>query len=168
MKRILSLSLVLCLILCFSPSAFAVSPQFDLTKEITDTLDEEHVRYTLAGLTEDGAEEFLYVTYTGDYLDTIEVDIFVSEEYDSVQMYCFAYVEYNPSDYINILHAVNQMNKEYNYVKFFCDEDSNTVSACYDGFLIDGVAGALAYEMLGSIVTIADEAYNDIFYRYAI
>ncbi|MBQ9250282.1 MAG: YbjN domain-containing protein [Oscillospiraceae bacterium] len=161
-KKIFAVLLILGLVLSLSVSAFAVNAQYGPTKAFLKVLDREGHKYNYMGIDEDDDEQ-VKVTFSGDNLDKIEVNIYFDEDLDSLSMYSWYIIDFDKADLAEILELVNKLNNDYKYVKFLVDEKELSVDAEIDCPLRDDdSAGEIAYDALYYIVMIVDEAYPEL------
>ena len=162
MKQLFAVLLVLCVLLSLSIPAFAAGAQYGPTKAFLDVMKREKHKYNYMGINEDGDEQ-INVSFSGDYMDTIDVKIFFDEDLDAVSMRSWRVINFKSSDMAKVLALVNELNNEYKYVKFVVDEEDLSVDAEIDCPLRDDAnAGEIAYDALYYIVMIVDEAYPDL------
>lgn len=154
--------LVLTLFLALSVPAFAASAQYTTTQEFLKVLKREKNTYNYMGIDEDDDEE-VRVTFSGDNLDEIPVEIFFDEDLDAVSMRSWQVIYFDKKDLADVLTLVNDLNSQYKFVKFVVDPEDESVDAEIDVPLREGEnAGELAYDALYYIVIIVDEAYPQL------
>ncbi len=160
-RKLFAILLVLCLFFSLSVSAFAANAQYNPTKAFLKVLERETHKYNYMGIDEENDEQ-VNVTFTGDNVDRIDVEIYFDEDLDSVSMRSWRVISFKEADLADVLEAVNQVNGDYKYVKFVVDEDDLSVDAEIDCPLRDDEnAGEIAYDALYYIVMIIDAAYPD-------
>ena len=120
-KKIFAVLLILGLILSLSVSAFAVNAQYGPTKAFLKVMDREGHKYNYMGIDEDDDEQ-IKVTFEGDYLDDINVNIYFDEDLDSVSMCSWYIIEFDEADLPEVLKLVNKLNNDYKFVRFQVDE----------------------------------------------
>ncbi len=161
-RKLFAALLVLCLFLSLSCPAFAVSARYGPTRAFLKVLDRESHKYNYMGIDEDDREQ-VNVTFSGDNLDRIPVEIYFDSELDDVSMRSWRVINFDRSDLDEILEAVNQANCDYKFVKFVVDEEDLSVDAEIDCPLRDDEnAGEIAYDALYYIILIIDEAYPSL------
>ncbi len=161
-KKIFAVLLILGLILSLSVSAFAVNAQYGPTKAFLKVMDREGHKYNYMGIDEDDDEQ-IKVTFEGDYLDDINVNIYFDEDLDSVSMCSWYIIEFDEADLPEVLKLVNKLNNDYKFVRFQVDEKELSVDAQIDCPLRDDEnAGEIAYDALYYIVMIVDEGYPEL------
>jgi len=162
LKKSLALLLMLALVLSLGVSAFAVNAQYSTTQEFLKALDAEKVKYRYMGVNNNDKEE-VTVSYTGDYCDDIFINIFFSQDLDSVSMRFWNIVDFDEADYAKALELANELNADFKYVKFVVDTDDWSIGAEIDIPIREGEDSAqIAYDALYYIVQISDEAYPDL------
>ena len=103
------------------------------------------------------------MTFEGDYLDDINVNIYFDEDLDSVSMCSWYIIEFDEADLPEVLKLVNKLNNDYKFVRFQVDEKELSVDAQIDCPLRDDEnAGEIAYDALYYIVMIVDEGYPEL------
>lgn len=168
MKKILSVLLAVCLLCSLMPFAFADSPVLAITEEVLQALDNEDFSYDFENLDTTEFAEIISVSLEWENLSDQPVVAYIYEEDSSVEFCCEDFMAYDVSDFFEVLQAVNQLNFAGTDVRFYCNEELNTVSAEFDGYLMDGTAGDTAVEMLYSMWAFVDSAYGDVLSAYAI
>ena len=107
-------------------------------------MDHEGIKYV------DRDDFVVKVTYTGDNLKTIPVYVFFDEDGDPiVQFKCWEGKG---------IFACNEMNKEYRWVKFSLDDDSDIV-ASIDAYISIESCGEECMALVRRVVNITDDAY---------
>ena len=161
-KKMLAVLLVLGLILSLSVTAFAVNAQYGTTQAFLKVLDREEHKYNYMGIDQDDDEK-VNVTFTGDNMDEIDVNIYFNADQDIVSMYSWYVIEFDEADLVDVLKLVNQLNNDYKFVTFVVDESDYSVDAKVNCPLRDDdSAGEIAYDALWYIVMIVDEAYPEL------
>ena len=115
-------------------------------------MDMEGIKYV------DRDEHVVRVTYTGDNLKTIPVYVFFDEDGDPiVQFKCWEIANFKGKEGKGI-YACNMMNKEYRWVKFSLDDDSDIV-ASIDAYISADNCGEVCMSLVRRVVNITDDAY---------
>jgi len=174
MKKLISI--VLCLILIFSmiPSAYAVTPKksghSDIYNNIVNALKEYNLEYSTDERGED-EDEHIEITVTDEDIDlenfsTIVLDLYVNKEYNRVNLFNYYVIEYDENisvkDYNRLLEAVNDANYDFNYVKFYADEEYCSVDAQFTSYVRADSAGEIVIDMISAITLIVDSAYDTL------
>ena len=162
-KMLLAMLLALVLVLSFSASAFAAGPEYNNTKGFLTVLDAHEIVYEYLGIDDDKDEGVKIVT-EGDYKDEIVAYVYFNEDDDVVTMCSFYVVEeFNKKDLVSVFRAVNELHKQYKFVCFVVDEEDYSVDSTIDIPLRDcDEAGEIAFDALYYLVTITDEAYDQL------
>ena len=161
-KKLFAVLLVLGLFMCMSVPASAVNAQYGPTKEFLKVMDRENHHYNYMGIDEDDDEQ-ISVSFSGDNMDDIKVDIFFDEELDSVSMRSWYVISFDEADLSDVLLKVNELNNNYKYVSFVVDLSDYSVDAKIDCPLRDDAnAGEIAYDALYYMISIVNEAYPEL------
>ena len=171
-KQLLSVLLVLVLCLSFAGSAYAAgstkfnstltkTAAYTSTQSFLDAMDAKDIIYTYHGLDNDN-DDWVEVVYSGDYCETIDVDIYFSSAEDRASFRFWNVIDFDSSDYREILGVVNQLNADYKWVKFLVDTRDYSVTAEIDVLFPAGDAGAICLETLDQIVNISDLGYQKL------
>ncbi len=162
LRTLCAVLLVLSLVLCTSAPAFAVSAQYGTTQSFLQVLNDEDHRYHYMGIDDDDFEQ-VNVSFAGDNLDDIAVEIYFDPELDSVSMRSWYVISFDESDLIELLLTVNELNSDYKYATFVADLSDYSVDVKLDCPLRDDAnAGEIAFDALYYIVSIIDEAYPEL------
>lgn len=163
MKKLISAVLCVVLMLTIIPACYAETPAFDLTKSIMDEFDDDGYKYTFHGYQDDDKEvEKITISFSGDYIDSMKFTIFVKESTNRISILCYDVISYNDKDFSKVLRAVNRLNYDYNFAKFYCDDTDDTVTAEWVGYGYKDTAGEMVGDIIHMLGTIIDEAYNDV------
>lgn len=159
MKKLVSLFLVCCLMATILPMAFADGAGvYSSTRKFLEALTEHDLSYYYKGIN-DNDQERVEVSIGGDNFD-YTINCFFYEDNDTFGMRIWNIIEYHKADFTHVLSACNDLNNEWRYVKFYCDESDNTVTAAIDGVLLnDANDGELAYQYLVKLGIITDDGY---------
>ena len=159
-RHLVSLLLALALLFSLSVPALAVNAQYPTTASFLSVLDKEDVKYNYKGVDQDEDEE-VTVSYTGDYADSIRANIFFDDDLDSVSMRVWDVIEFDESDYFEVLKVANELNFKYKFVYFVVDEKDWTVYATIDIPIRDcDAAGDITYDALYYLIQITDLGYD--------
>ncbi len=168
MKNRKWLVLLLTVVLMFSLSApaLAVKAQYPTTASFLEYLDSKDMKYKYLGVDQDDDEE-VTVSFEGDYMDTIKVEVFFDEDLDVVSMRVWDVIAFKEEDFFDVLKTVNELNDQYKFINFTVDTDDWTVTASLDAPLRDcEEAGEISFDGLYYIMMIADEGY-DVLAKFA-
>lgn len=92
----------------------------------------------------------------------VGVVVFFPDDSNRVSVRCFKFVENVPdAKYADVLMCCNQLNDEYNFVKFVLDEDSD-VTLREDAFIDEETGGDETFGLCITMINIADEVYPRI------
>ena len=115
-------------------------------------LDQKGVKYR------EPKDELLHVVYRGDKLNEIGIIIDFQSEGNRAQFMCFSIGKYEQDQYAKGLIACNACNAKYRWVKFYLDNDNNTVVQA-DAILDEANCGEEVFELIQRMVGIIDETY---------
>lgn len=163
------LSLVLLLAVCLSLGGVACAAELsDLvrsgekaalasTVSFLDELDEAGLPYQYRGWTDSGDEEVI-IDYPGNNCEHIYIGAFFGPDGDDVYFRVWNLIDFNSSDYRELLGKVNDLNSTYNFVSFVLDNSDFSVTVELDALLPpDG--GELSVNYLLLLGRITDKAY---------
>ena len=160
MKKLLSLLLVCCLIMGICTTATAAEiGVFDTTKSFLAWLSENDLHYNYMGVNDNNRER-ITVKMNGNNCESFNVECFFYEDNQSAAMYVWNIIEYHQIDLSKVLYACNELNSDYRFVSFYCDESDNTVTAQTDA-VFSGTenAGEIAGIHFLKLINIVDEGY---------
>lgn len=162
MKKLVSFVIVLVLFVSIVPlQSLAVNCQYSTTQSFLDYLDMKNVRYTWQGLDSDDDEK-IEVTYTGDNMETIRTVWYFDNNPVRVGVRVWNIINFSVKDYYYVLEAVNNVNADYRYIKFYVDTTDNTVTAKFDMPISATNAGELCYDILQRTINIVDDVYAEL------
>lgn len=166
------LALVLSLALCFGLvgaahasglSKFAdlvggKQPAYSTTVAFLSVLDENGIPYEFEGKNEYEKEEVL-LDYPGDYCEDIFMYVFFGPDEDDVYFRVWNLIDFNSSDYRELLVKINDLNSDYNFACFLLDETDDSVTVKLDALL--GVnPGEMALDYMLMLGQITDSGYH--------
>ena len=108
----------------------------------------------------DAGERVVEVKYNGDNIDTVDVYFFFDDESSIAQAVCMKIASFKGNEGAGIA-VCNELNKDYRWVKFYIDKDSDVVCQG-DVFFNADVCGMICRNILMRVVSIVDAAYPDI------
>ncbi len=104
-------------------------------------------------------EDVMRINFT-DFDNISEVDILIVFEDDRVvSLSCFNICQVPENKKKDIYEVCSDMNSEYRFVKFYVDEDDNTVTAETDAIITPEVAGEKVFRLVELMPAVIDEAY---------
>lgn len=173
-KRLISAALILVLLLALGTAAYADTADdagYTVTQGILLALNGlEGTEYTVLGVekTASGAEyERVKIVYQGnlsDYRNTLYLDC--DEKGEEVMLYLFNLIRYEEADREEVLWALNDLNAMYKGVKFYLDEEEDSVTAEYYLPSAEKTAADVALRGLKFMIGITDEAYETVLADY--
>lgn len=178
MKKLISSLLCAVLLFTMAPGASAsvakksTDEPSQLMKAILTALDQEKIEYELEEREKD-EDEHLTLYYESEELDSFygfDIDLFVNEEYNRVQLLLFYLLEYDEKmdskEYTQMLEDINQANLDYNYVKLYSDKEYSSIDAEFSCYVTPTTAGKIAMQMIDTISLVCDAAYTETLYVY--
>ena len=149
-KRLVSCLLALTILLGLCASALAITTsnegQYQTTRAFIKKLNAESLKYTYLDI-ESNKNEHVRVVFESKEFDSITFDIFFDEDEDGVGIRVWNLVKVKSSKNY-ALNAVNSLNYQYKYARFYLDETDDTVTCSMDAYLDEDCAGAVTYRML--------------------
>ncbi len=116
-------------------------------------MDREEVRYT------EMDDHVVKVVYTGENLKTIPIFVFFDENGEPlISVKCWEITNFKDDKMAGGMIACNMLNKQYRWVKFFLDDDSDVV-AQIDAYVDEPTCGSECLSLVRRMVNIIDEAY---------
>lgn len=116
-------------------------------------MDREGVKYT------EMDNRVVKVVYTGDNLKTIPVYVFFDADgAPLISVKCWEIANFKDDKMAGGMIACNMLNKEYRWVKFFLDDDSDVV-AQIDAYVDESTCGGECLSLVKRMVNIIDEGY---------
>lgn len=166
------LALVLSLALCFSLAGAACAsglskfadlvsgeqPTYSTTIAFLSALDENGIPYEFEGKNENDKEEVL-LDYPGDYCEDIFINIFFGPDEDDVYFRIWNLIDFNSSDYRELLGKINGLNDNYNFACFVLDESDYSVTVKLDA-LLGANPGDMTLDYMLMLGQIADAGYH--------
>ena len=162
MKKILLCISAVLLALSLTMGALAVpsSVTYRTTGRFLAYCDEQGIKYTYQGIDNDNDER---VTVSYDLSSTsVDVILFFSEDGDTCAIRLWNLIRFRENALDDVLSAVNQLNMNYRWAKFFADTSDNTVTCSADIYFGGADAGDIGYYLLYRIVNISDYGYEDL------
>ena len=133
-----------------------------LRNEFTRYLDQKGYKYS----TVDEEDNIVRLIFTG---ASVEKNIFVDfdEELDSNGVACVHFVAQDfakcSSDNVAaVIDKLNDLNRNYRWVKFWLDKRDNTISADADAMVFSGTAGEECLNFVLRVVRVVEAGYKDM------
>ncbi|MBE7036709.1 MAG: YbjN domain-containing protein [Ruminococcaceae bacterium] len=120
-------------------------------------LENKSIRYDYYEPTEK-RNEAVKVTYKGDNADKVSVIFFFDKDGKSVNVKSFSIAKIPSNKLMDMYVALNELNCEYRWVKFYVDSD-NEVTVSGDAIINADSVGAECHELLVRYVDIIDKVY---------
>ncbi len=157
------LSLVLAMLMLFSvTSAFAVDATYKTTQEFLAAMDSRDLSYTYVGMDNSDNEKVTTKFGLGETDKTAEYRLFFDEEQDEVAIRLWNVIKFDPSNRAKVIDAVNEANEAWKFVRFYIDDDTNSVDAAIDTILPTSGSGDITVQMLGLMISVVDAAYPSL------
>ena len=150
--------LLIALVLSFSvlcAPAYAVTAQYSSTQDFVDAMNEEGYKFTLKGVDQEGDE--LVITNFDTDNGSIEIRFYFDQNCENTNIRVWNVIDYNQSDFMDVLVAVDKLNSDYNYVRFYTDDYDDSVTAALDLIYRDEDVDDICMEALYYVVNIVEE-----------
>lgn len=96
-----------------------------------------------------------------DNKDGLKILVFFDEDNRTVAIRSFDYVSFPESKIGNMYALCSKMNKNFRWVKFYVDEEDNTITISDDAVVMLDSVGDELYELVMRMTSIADTAYPE-------
>lgn len=106
--------------------------------------------------------EVVQVRYSADNVDRVEVKLFFDSDNRSVAVRSFNLCKVPENKKPAVYAACSKLNDKFRWVKFYIDEDDNTVTAAMDAIIQLDSCGEESKELIHRTVGIVDDAYPDL------
>lgn len=147
MKKLIAAVLVL--LLCLSSvTVLAVEAEYSVTQAFVDYLDEYNVHYQLTTEAAAGKEKLLF-TVNDQTIGSYDMQMIFTPESGKVTFRVWNIGSFDDAVLADAYRVVNNLNANYLYVKFYIDENENTVTAEYDLMIAGSLESANAAVMAG-------------------
>ncbi len=120
-------------------------------------LEKNDLRYQHEEATEKHAE-YVRVGFTGKHGQTFSFIFFFEEKYMNVK--CFSICKVPTEKLMDFYVKINEINKQYRWVKFYLDGDNELTLAC-DAILSEETAGEETLEIMRRCLNIMNEVYPE-------
>ena len=160
MKRILVSTLAIMMLLSLLVGAMAApATTYNSTRSFLEVCDQNGQAYNYIGMNSDDNEE---VRLDFDLDNTsITARIFFEDE-NSCAIRVWYLMDYDATRLSEVEDAVNTLNSQYRWVRFFCDQTDNTITAAADVEFGDNPAGEIVWTVVGRVRGISNLGYNDL------
>ena len=101
------------------------------------------------------------VVYDLDNVNDFVVNIFVDNDDAGVAVRSFYYVKFPANKAEAMYKKCSEINGRFRWIKFYVDDDDNTVTLAVDGVIQLDSCGEEVYELMGRMLNIADDAYPE-------
>lgn len=106
--------------------------------------------------------EVVKVRYSADNVDCVEVKLFFDDDNRSVAVRSFNICKVPENKKPAIYEACSKLNDKFRWIKFYIDEDDNTVTGAMDAIIQLDSCGEECKEIIHRTVGIVDDAYPDL------
>lgn len=120
--------------------------------------DSQDIRYSMRG----DDNEIISVGFRAENKESIEILLFFSEGNDNVGIRSFDLCKVPEVKKPALYELCSKLNDEYRWVKFYIDEDDNTITAADDALIQLDSCGEECLELVMRMCDIADEVYPEI------
>lgn len=118
-------------------------------------LDSKGVRYQVLD------EKAMRIGFSADNKDTVEVIVVFDDDNTSVGLRSFKYCKFDDEKREEMYKLCSQKNFRYRWVKFYVDEQDNTITIADDAVIQLDSCGEEVFELVYRMVGIADDCYRD-------
>lgn len=106
--------------------------------------------------------EVIQARYSADNTERVEVRLFFDEDNRSVAVRSFSICKVPENKKPAVYEACSKLNDKFRWVKFYIDEEDNTVTAAMDAIIQLDACGEECKEMILRTVGIVDDAYPEL------
>jgi hypothetical protein len=122
---------------------------------VTSYLDEQGIKYQVKN------DRKVLITYKGDNLETIPINVFFDEDDDPVvQLVCWEILNFKAREE-QAIQLCNKLNLQYRWVKFYIDNDKDMV-ASLDATFDEETCGEICLSLVRRMVSIIDDVYPEV------
>lgn len=159
MKKLFALIMAAMMLFCACTTAFAATASYSSTQAFCNLLDAKGVKYELGGLDSNNNEKLSIHNNdsTNDFSYTIRY--FFDDGQENCSLRVWDVISYSDADFAKVLRAVNKLNFDYKYVRFYLDESDNTVTAAIDTIYRTHDIDQILWEATMYVVNILEVAY---------
>ena len=162
MRKLVLFAVLVTLLLTFS-LAFAVpnNVTYQNTRRFLETMDDNEIKYSYMGIDDTNDEEVkTEFSYSG---GSLSVRIWFTEDNELCSIRIWNLIDINPAYLDSAYRICNDLNSKYKYTTFYVDTSDNSITVSLDVILRNTASsGEIAYEGLMHILSIADQAYEDL------
>ncbi len=170
MKRILLLTLAAVLLLGTALAA-PDEASFTGTRRILEYFDSRGITYTYRGIVESTGDELVAIPYSNTAINgqgrvSFTIYMMVQDDNELVHLRIYSLVAFNSADTGVMYRLCNEMNRKYNFVRFYVNEPDSTITAAIDIETPTDCVGEVVLDTLAHMVTISENSL-EIFSPYA-
>ena len=159
MKTKIAGILVLVMLVLSTVPAFAVQAEYNNTKSFLEQLDSYNLNYTVVSRSEGDTDDHIQMDNKGDSC-SYTFQFFFDENNSQANIRVWYLIYYNPDEQPNVLAALNKLNNDYKFGRWYADESDNSVTFGMDLILRENDdAGAIVMEAAIRTAQIIDDAY---------
>ncbi len=125
-------------------------------KIVCTYLDSKGIRYT-----PNEEKSTIKTGFKAENKQGIELLLIFDDSNDSMAIRSFEYVSFPANKIEKMYEVCSKMNKQYRWIKFYVDENDNTITLGDDAVIQLDTAGDEAWELIVRMVSIGDEAYPE-------
>lgn len=152
---IVCFAFALILAMVLGSTAVAEKAQLRSTQNFLDFLDSKGIKYTYAGMTDDGDREIVRVGYTLDNYPSLDCNLFFKNDCEEVSLRIWNIVT-TTAGKNHVLSTLNSLNAAYKFVKFVLDESDSTVQAEIDIYIDGDHCGRSVYDAMMAAFNVTD------------
>lgn len=159
MKRLFAgIICVIMLTLC-AGTGLAVQAKYANTIAFLKAMDDLDIKYVVQGVNEKKLEQ-IQIDNQGEQV-SYTINYFFDEENTECGLRVWNLITYKDADYAWVLRAINKLNYDYKYTKWFVDETDNTITVGWDIIMRENNdVGAILSEATLHLVQIIDAGYE--------
>lgn len=131
------------------------------TSKFIDGMKRKGIKYTYEGQNERTKKDIVKVRYSGDNMDTIEVQYFFNDDCEDAAIRVFNMCRVPKDKIAGIYRVISAQNNHYRFAKFCLDESDNTIQMEMDPVFRANDVAEICLELLSRSVNICDEAYTE-------
>lgn len=159
MKKLLALVLCVLMMTALCSTAMAATATYSSTRTFLTYMDEIGIKYTNAGIDSDGDEKVVISNRDSDINFTYDFVLFFDKNNQNCYIYIWNIINYNASDYLNVLRMVNELNTTYRYVTFEADTSDNTITLRMDLIYRGNDVDEIVWEAILRMANILGDTY---------
>jgi hypothetical protein len=162
MKKLLSLTLAMLLLVGLCSTAFATEPQYASTKAFLALMDQKGINYSVEGIDANGYEKVYINNTDSDINYSYTIKYFFDDNGENCSLRVWDIITFADEDFAKVLRTVNSLNCQYKYVYFTVEESDNTVTASIDTIFRTHDIDQILWEATLYVVDIIEAGYPSL------